>query len=158
MKNAATLFLRIVLTLGSLFVLAFIILVTPEFIDELVSYSPVWFHIPIIIGMYLAALPFYFAVYQTFKLLHYIDDNKAFSKLSVKALKKIKYAALILSAIYAAITPFFYIIAQAEDAPGVLMISLVITGAGLVVATFAAVIQMVLGQAINLKKENDLTV
>ena len=41
--------------------------------------------------MYVAAIPFFVALYQAFKLLSYIDKNQAFSELSVKALKKIKY-------------------------------------------------------------------
>ncbi|MDM5326781.1 helix-turn-helix domain-containing protein [Neobacillus sp. CF12] len=48
--------------------------------------------------MYVSAIPFYFALYQAFTLLSYIDKNKAFSEISVKALKKIKnYAAANLS-------------------------------------------------------------
>jgi hypothetical protein len=45
----------------------------------------------IFMDLYAAAIPFYFALYQAFKLLSYIDGNKAFSELSVKALKNIKY-------------------------------------------------------------------
>ncbi|MBP1933196.1 5'-3' exonuclease [Ammoniphilus resinae] len=41
----------------------------------------------VLIDMYAAAIPFYFALYQAFRLLNYIDKNQAFLELSVKALK-----------------------------------------------------------------------
>ena len=41
----------------------------------------------VFINLYATAIPYYFALYQTFKLLNYIDKNNAFSELSVQALK-----------------------------------------------------------------------
>ena len=41
----------------------------------------------VFINLYATAIPYYFALYQTFRLLNYIDKNNAFSELSVKALK-----------------------------------------------------------------------
>ena len=52
---------------------------------------------------------FYVALYQAFKLLSYIDKNKAFSELSVKALKNIKYCAITISGLYVVGMPFFFI-------------------------------------------------
>ena len=97
-------------------------------------------------------------LYQTFTLLRYIDANKAFSPRSITALKRIKYGAIVLSGLYAFATPFFYMMAQMADAPGILAIGLVITGSAVGVATFAAVLQLVLQSAVEMKKENDLTV
>ncbi|RVT58907.1 DUF2975 domain-containing protein [Niallia taxi] len=37
--------------------------------------------------LYGATVPFYFALYQAFNLLYYIDKSKVFSELSVKGLK-----------------------------------------------------------------------
>lgn len=143
---------------GGLFVLAFFILVTPEVVEDLVTHTPNWFYLPVIIVMYAAALPFYFALYHTFTLLHFIDAGTAFSQHSVKALKNIKYAAIIIGALYGGIVPLLYILAKAADAPGVLAIGLVLSGTAFVVALFAAVLQSVLRSAIAMKKEHDLTV
>jgi hypothetical protein len=51
----------------------------------------------------------------------------------------------------------FYI-AQLEDAPGVGAIAIILTGTPLGIATFIAVLQRILGDALKLKSENDLTV
>lgn len=113
---------------------------------------------PIVIGVLLTVIPFIFALYQSFKLLNYIDGKKAFSDLSVKALKKIKFAAFSISLIYAIILPFIYTVAEIDDAPGIILMGMVPIFAALVVGVFAAVLQKLLNEAINIKSENDLTV
>lgn len=113
---------------------------------------------PILLGMYVSAIPFFVALHQTLKLLNYIDRNKAFSSVSVMALKYIKYCAVTISALYAAGMPYIYLVAEKDDAPGVIVIGLVIGGASFVIATFAAVLQKLLQNAADIKSENDLTV
>ncbi|MDN7242309.1 DUF2975 domain-containing protein [Planococcus sp. N028] len=112
---------------------------------------------PILIGMYLAMIPFFIALYQTLKLLSYIDRNEAFSESSVKALKNIKYCAIAISILYVLEMPFLYLLTKADDAPGIL-IGLFVIFASLVVAVFAAVLQRLLQDAIQIKAENDLIV
>lgn len=108
--------------------------------------------------MYVSAAPFYFALYQALKLLKYIDKEEAFSEKSLVALNKIKFCALIISLLYMVALPFIYIIAQWDDAPGLIVIGLVIVGASLVISVFAALLQRLLQKAIEIKNENDLTV
>ena len=68
--------------------------------------------------MYVSAIPFYTALYQSFNLLTYIDKNQAFSQMSVEALKKIKNCAIAISGLYVVALPFVYIMAEVDDAPG----------------------------------------
>lgn len=113
---------------------------------------------PIVIGMYVAAVPFFYALYQTFKLLGYIDQDEVFSLETVRALRHIKYSAVIITAVYAMTLPFFYWFAERDDAPGFLLIGLVFVFASFVVAVFAELLQKLLRRAIDMKQENDLTV
>ena len=108
--------------------------------------------------LYVSAIPFYFALYQAFKLLSYIDKNQAFSDLSVKALKTIKYCASTISILYIAGLPLFYLVGDKDDAPGIIVIGLVMVFASMVIAFFAAVLQMLLKEAIDIKSDNDLTI
>jgi hypothetical protein len=108
--------------------------------------------------MYATAVPFFVAIYQTLKLLGYIDKNKAFSEASVKALRLIRNCGAIISLMYALGLPYIYYAADRDDAPGVMLIGLLFTGAPLVVSVFAAVLQKLLQNAIEIKAENDLTV
>ncbi len=111
-----------------------------------------------ILGIYATAIPFLFALYQAFKLLKYIDKNTAFSELSINALNIIKYCAVAMTALYATALPLAYVVAELDDAPGLIIISTACAAAPLVVATFAAVLQKLVQSAIALKQENDLTI
>lgn len=154
MGKSSTMFLRSVVILLGMAVLGICIFVLPLGImtDNFGYYRP------LLLGMYLPAVPFFFALYQSLKLLDYIDRNTAFSELSVKALKNIKYCAMMISALYVAGMPYIFFVGDKDDAPGVILVGLVIIFASLVVAVFAAVLQRLLGNIIEIKSENDLTV
>ena len=108
--------------------------------------------------MYVSVIPFFGAFYQAFKLLSYIDKNQAFSELSVKALKNIKLCAITFSGLYLIILPFVFFVAELDDAPGLVIIGMVPIFASMVIAVFAAVLQKLLKEAIDIKSENDLIV
>lgn len=112
----------------------------------------------ILIIMYASAIPFFIALYQAFKLLTYIDRNEAFSELSVKALQNIKNCAAIISILYILCLPLYYIVAEADDAPGIIVIGLIFIFGPMVVSVFAAVLQKLLQNAIDIKRDNDLTI
>ncbi len=54
--------------------------------------------------------------------------------------------------------PFVYIMAEVDDAPGLIVIGMVPIFASMVIAVFAAVLQRLLKEAIDIKAENDLIV
>ena len=150
MKRCSTIFLKLAVILIGIPVLALCIFWLPGFANYL--------HYPILIGVYATAISFFFALFQALRLLSYIDKNKAFSELSVNALKYIKYCAITISIIYAVLAPFLFPIADADDAPGLVGIPLIIIFASIAIAVFAAVLQRLLQDAIDLKSDNDLTV
>ncbi|MGG0285200.1 DUF2975 domain-containing protein [Peribacillus butanolivorans] len=160
MKRGTTLFLKIAVILIGIPVLALCIFLVPEIAKFAAELYPDMTYIKylVLIDLYASAIPFYFALYQAFKLLSYIDKNKAFSELSVRALTKIKYCAITISILYVVGMPLFYLIAELDDAPGILLIGLVIIFASMVIAVFAAVLQRLLQEAIDIKSENDLIV
>lgn len=154
MKLDSTFFLRLVIAGIGIVVLLLCIFALPYGI----STDKTGYYRPILLGMYLPAIPFFFALYQALRLLTYIDKNKVFSVLSIKVLQKIKYCAVIISALYAAGMPYIFYVADKDDAPGVTAIGLVIIFASLVIATASAVFQRLLQNAVDIKSENDLTV
>ncbi|HEY4429508.1 MAG TPA: DUF2975 domain-containing protein [Paenibacillus sp.] len=160
MKRGSTLFLKIVIVLIGIPVLALCIFLVPEIANYAVKLYPDFSIIKyyVFIDLYASAIPFYIALYQAFKLLGYIDKNIAFSEKSVEVLKNIKNCAITISGVYVAGMPLFYLIGEKDDAPGVLVIGMVMIFASMVIAVFAAVLQKLLKDAIELKSENDLTV
>ncbi len=160
MKRGTTLFLKIAVIFIGIPILALCIFGLPWLAKEaaessseiaLVLYG-------ILIVMYVSAIFFFIALYHAFKLLSYIDKNKAFSELSVKALKNIKNCATIISIIYVIGMPFFYIIGELDDAPGVILIGMSFIFAPMVIAVFAAMLQKLLKESIDMKNDNDLTI
>ncbi|MDM5155543.1 DUF2975 domain-containing protein [Bacillus sp. DX1.1] len=158
MKRGSTIFLKIAVFLIGTPVLALCIFGLPWLANNPVN--PDYAHIlyPILIIMYVSVIPFFVALYQAFRLLSYIDKNKAFSELSVRALKNIKYCAITISILYVVGMPLFYLMAEIDDAPGIILIGLVVIFASMVIAVFSAVLQKLLKDAIDIKSENDLTV
>ncbi|WP_274307107.1 DUF2975 domain-containing protein [Solibacillus daqui] len=163
MKRGSTLFLKLAVIFIGIPILALCIFLLPQIamvaFEEAKKGSELAYVVFGILSiMYISTIPFYFALYQTLGILNYIDKNQAFSELSVSALKKIKNCAITISGLYMVGLPLVYIVAEWDDAPGLLLIGLVIVGASMAIAVFAAVLQKLLKDAIAIKTENDLTV
>ena len=158
MKRGTTLFLKIAVFLIGTPVLALCIFGMPWLANNPVNPDYAYILYPIVVGIYVSAIPFFLALHQAFKLLSHIDKNQAFSELSVKALKNIKFYAITISGLYVVIMPFVYLVADLDDAPGLIIIGMVPVFASMVIAVFAAVLQRLLKEAIDIKSENDLTV
>jgi len=158
--NKGTLFLKIVLALLALPVLVLSLTWLPwqAILASETGPIPDYALILILFFLYTTAVPFLFALLQTWKILSYIDKGTAFSELSVKAIKLIKYCALLILSLYAIALPFLFYIAQQDDAPGIFALGLIVAFACIIVAVFAGVFQKLLRNAIDIKTENDLTV
>jgi hypothetical protein len=157
--QVTTLFLKIAVFMIGIPVLAICIFLVPHIADFAAKLYPNFALMKylVFIVMYGAAVPFYIALCQSFNLLRYIDKNTAFSELSVKALKNIKCCAITISGLYVISLPLFHFIAKKVDPP-IGFMGLIIIFASLVIAVFAAILQRLLQEAINIKSENDLTV
>ena len=163
MKRGSIIFLKVVIVLIGIVVLAGMIRFPltegrAANLDLFSIYSD-----PFIIYGYVASIAFFVALYQTFKLLEYIGENKVFSLNSVKTLKTIKYCAITLSilivmaAIYIRLS--FSVKSVIDDDPaGFIAVSIVTTFISIVIATVAAVFEKLLQNAVDIKSENDLTV
>lgn len=114
---------------------------------------------PIILVISASAATFCVAVSQIWKLLNLIDRNKAFTNASVKTMKNVKYCGFIISVLFATWMPLVFHAAENEGAPGMILIfGSIFVGIPFVIAVFAGVAQRLFQNAIDIKKENDLTV
>lgn len=158
--NVSTFFLKgVILTIGAVTCILSAVLF-PLLFTELREGFPEYAYVivPALIGFYCTPLPFFFALYQAFKLLHFIDRGNAFSALSVNALRLIKFSAICMSALYAVCMPLVVTLAEFDDAPGLIVVGMAVVMAPLVVATFAAVLQKLIQNAMEMKAEHDFTV
>src|SRR3977135_623113 len=97
MKRGPTMFLLIVVVLIGIGALA-LMLWEPhiEGRNAHATLFEIYFKDPFLAYAYIASLPFFGALYQAFKLLGYIGQNKVFSLNSVRALRTIKYCGMSL--------------------------------------------------------------
>ncbi|MGE5419662.1 MAG: DUF2975 domain-containing protein [Chloroflexota bacterium] len=159
MKRISTVFLQAVIVLIGIIALAIMIRVPltegrATNLDLFSIYSD-----PFILYGYAASIAFFVSLYKAFKLLGYIGQNKLFSSDSVRALKSIKYCAIVLSILIVAAGLYIRIFHSKEDDPaGFLAICFVTTFASIVVATAAAIFEKLLQNAVDMKSENDLTI
>lgn len=160
MKPSSTLFLRIVIVILALPVIAACIYVYPivslrgsEILPEFAQFRIIY-----LIILYIASLLYFYALYQGFVLLNVIDHNNAFTLLSVKALKNIKLSALGITLLLFTFMPIIYFIADMEDAPGLIIYTALFMMIPLVISVFAGLLEKLLFEAIQIKTENELTV
>ncbi len=159
-KRASTFFLKAVVILIGALVIVLCVFLFPAMWSIEARQLPQFMYViyPGFIGFFATVIPFFFALYQSFKLLHSIDTHNAFSQSSVQALRYIKYCAVAISVLYAVGMPLVVVFAELDDAPGAILIGLAIVFAPLIVATFAGVVQKLVQNAVDIKLENDLTV
>ncbi|WP_342387372.1 DUF2975 domain-containing protein [Salinicoccus bachuensis] len=158
MKRGLSLFLKTALVCMALPVLTGTVVMISFLLRNPVNSDYALMLYPISIGALLSVLPYLSALYQSFRLLNYIDRDDAFSGLSVSALQKIKLSAFLFSVLYILIAPFVYIAAEVSDTPELIIMGMVPIFASLVIAVFAAVLQKLLHEIINIESENELTV
>jgi hypothetical protein len=159
-QRGSTYFLRFIIVLLGVMVLAFCVFALPSMWQGGSAEFPLASQaiFLIMVGLYAAAVPFFVALWHGMKLLGAIDANKAFSTDAVSALRNIKGCATIISVLFVSLVPLLYPVAEADDAPGLLLIGMVIACVPIAIAVFAAVLQRLLQNAMDLKSENELTV
>jgi len=161
MKKSSTIFLQVVIVLIGIGTLT-LMLWEPHLEGRNVNSTlfEIYFKDPFLAYAYTASIAFFVALYQAFKLLGYIEQNKVFSQAAVNALRTIKYCALSLVGFIVGAEAYLFIVQRKveEDIAGGVMIGLVMIFVSVVIATAAAVFERTLQNAVDIKSENDLTV
>ncbi len=160
MKRSSTIFLQLVIVLIGIGVLA-LMLWEPNIEDRNAHATlfEIYFNDPFLAYVYIASIPFFVALYQAFKLLGHIGQNKVFSQAAVNALRTIKYCALATACFIVGAEAYLFIVMRGkDDIAGAAMMGFVATFASIVIGIAAAVFEKILQNAVEIKSENDLTV
>ena len=116
----------------------------------------IYFKDPFLAYAYLASIPFFAALYQAFTILRYIGQNKAFSQVTMKALRTIRFCAFAIIG-FVAVGELFIMLGNSADRAGGVFLGILITFGSVVIASAAAMFERVLQNAVDIKSENDLT-
>lgn len=158
MIRGKTTFLKLaVVTLG-IIALLLCIYWLPNFARNTAVMNPDYAYLryPVLIFVYITAIPFYIVLYQVLKLLHYIESKNAFSELAVESLKHIRYCAIGIIVLY--VIGFIFLWFQNALHSSIAMMGTIVIFATSAIAVFAAVLQELLKNALEIKSENDLTI
>jgi hypothetical protein len=158
MKRGTITFLKVAVFTIGIIILSLCIFALPSLARYSAEMNPelAYLRYPVLIGLYLTAIPFFFALYQALILLSYIQTNNAFSELAVNALKLIKYCAITIIILY--VIGMLLLGSQSALHPGIAIIGLTIIFTAIVIFFFTAVLQELLKNVLTIKSENDLTV
>lgn len=97
----------------------------------------IYFKDPVLAYAYLASIPFFGGLYQAFKALGYVRQDKTYSPATLKALRTIKYCAIAVIA-FVAVSVTFIPFGDPEDRPPGVFMRLLVTFPSVAVAAAAA--------------------
>ena len=147
MKRGSTIFLQIIIVLIGVGALA-LLLWEPhiEGRNAHATLFQIYFNDPFLAYAYIASISFFVALYQAFKLLGYVGQNKVFSQAAVKALQIIKYCAIAVIG-FVAVGEIFIFLSKSDDRAGGVFMGILITFGSVVIATAAAMFERILQNA-----------
>ncbi len=116
----------------------------------------IYFKDPFLAFVYLGSIPFFVALYQTFKVLGYIGQNKTFSPATVKALRTIKFCALATIGFVAG-AELFIMFSTSDDRAGGVFMGLLITCGSCIIAAAAAMFERILRNVVDKKSDHEVT-
>jgi len=159
MKKSSTILLQIIIILIGIGALA-LMLWEPhiEGRNAHATLTEIYFKDPFLVYAYTASIAFFVALFQAFKLLGLIGQNKIFSQAAVNTLRAIKYCAITLLGFVVAAEAYLFIVRPGDDIAGGVFMGLLMIFASGVIATVSAMFERILQNAVDIKRENDLTV
>lgn len=153
MKNWQTVFLKIIIFLCFIPVLLFNFYLFPKMIHELLSVDIVhnYYLIVVICSFYLMLVPFLLILRNIYKIILNIETNKYYSEETAYHYQMITKFSFIITFLFVVDLPFVYLFVEIEDAPGILFMALIITGAAFTFGVFSSVLKSLLKE----RKEDD---
>jgi hypothetical protein len=116
MKKNSTIFLQIVIMLVGIVALTFM-LWEPHIEGRNVDATlfEIYFKDPFLACAYIVSIAFFAALYQAFKVLGYVRQNKTFSQATARSLRTIKYCMITLVASLVAAEAYLFVAVRGKD-------------------------------------------
>ncbi|SDW01000.1 Protein of unknown function [Marininema mesophilum] len=157
-KRGSTTFLKVIIFLAGIAVLASCIWLPVIAVrDAKVHPDTAYFLIPFLVCSYGFCIAFSVALYQSYKLLTYIENNNVFSELSLKSLKIIKICAFTVIFLILLGIVSLKVLAKVtgDDPAGPISLSLMGILATSIITAIVDALQKPLKNILELKPEND---
>lgn len=92
------------------------------------------------------------------RILNCIKGPEAFSSKTLYLVTKVKNTILVIGVVMLGILPFFYHVADVEDAPGVMVIGFIILLIPFTAYIFSQIVEELFKKATTIQVESDLTI
>ncbi len=159
MQKSSTIFLQLVIVLIGIGVF-FLVLFEPhiEGRNAHATIIEIYFNDPFLMYAYIGSISFFVSLYQAFKVLGYVRQNKTFSQATVKAIKTIKYSAIVLFIMVGAALAYLCIVRPGDDIAGGVFISLLIIIVSGITVSVAGMFEQFLQNTMDITSDNDRAV
>ena len=114
----------------------------------------IYFKDPFLAYVYVGSTPFFVALYRAFGLFGHVRQNRAFSQVTVDALRAIKHCAIAIIGFVAVGVVFIIMFGDKDDRPAGVFMSFLVTFASSVIATAAAMFARNLQNALRRSEGN----
>ncbi|MFC4401594.1 DUF2975 domain-containing protein [Gracilibacillus xinjiangensis] len=153
MNRIVIIFLKLGLVSVGLTILGLSIFALPKLASYSVTMYPEYSHLqyPVLFGIYLTTLPFFYAIIQSWQLLNNVSNDRSFSSASIRSLVKIKYCALLIIAIYT--VGMAVLLAYNALHPGIALVGIAIIFTTLIIVSLTILFK---GLVVNSKEMSSL--
>jgi len=128
MPKIAKQFIKLIILITAILALGLFVIIFPHaIITDVTGY-----YRPVLYIMYLTALPFFYALYLVFRLLQERKGNIVM----LSVLRRIQICAATIGIIYAFNMPFIFRAGDLDDAPGAVLIGLILTLFPILISVF----------------------
>lgn len=141
---------------GAVFVIA-TLLVTVQLVTSKQLQHPVAIG-SLVVAAYLVTSSVLYGLWQIKKLLALIEARQAFTQRTLPLVRKIRGAITFISFASLLVLPAFYQGAQAEDAPGLMLLGIALVLVPFAVWAFAVIVEELFKSAISLQEDVDYTI
>lgn len=115
----------------------------------------IYFNDPFLAFAYVASIPLFVGLFQGFKVVGLIGQDRAFSQVTVKALRTIKLCMLAIIG-FGVLGEIFLFLNESDDRAGGVFIGILITLVAAVIATTAAMFERIFHDVVVSENENGL--
>lgn len=102
----------------------------------------------IIAGLYASAACLLVSLFHGFRFLNSIERSAMVSERSLKAVKAVRNAVIAAGVVHAVLLPFIFLLAERDDAPGLILVGTAPVLAAAVIAAFTGVVHGLFGNVL----------
>ncbi len=108
-----------------------------------------WYLYPIYFLMIVIFSIFLYALVPSYHLVTRIKNNQFITEESLSLLHKIMMSAFVITILFIIEWPFWYLVAENDDAPGLILLILYVTSLSFTVSVFALALKRVIRNQLN---------